>query len=250
MRHMSHMEPDIDWDELCPTTQWYLNGSENRSTGQTPHKLLYGMELRQPWSLLQATQSQDFSSRYDAEQSLRLAAFMMKEQYDRGHQHISFEVGDYVYIRLFKGYNIAANAGLPKKIAQQYAGPFRVLARVGRLAYRLDLPASWNIHPVLSVAMLEPAPKISDPFNRDRNNAQPTHDERFPEDADRFNVERIMAKRVRRIGRARHEYTEYLVRWEGFDGSHDEWIRQEELDGAAEMIQQFEDRQRREDEAL
>ncbi len=45
-------------------------------------------------------------------------------------------------------------------------GPFKVLKKVGRLAYRLDFPSHWQIHPVVSVAHLELVPKGSDPINR------------------------------------------------------------------------------------
>ncbi|RSL56311.1 hypothetical protein CEP54_008910 [Fusarium duplospermum] len=36
--------------------------------------------------------------------------------------------------------------------------------RVGRSAYRLNVPTHWRMHPVISVDQLEPAP--SDPFER------------------------------------------------------------------------------------
>ena len=79
--------------------------------------------------------------------------------------------GDNVYIRLHKGYDIPATAVLGPKYSQQYAGPFKILEKVGRLAYRLKLPAHWRIHPVLSVAQLEPClDPAADPFSRPRPN--------------------------------------------------------------------------------
>lgn len=35
-------------------------------------------------------------------------------------------------------------------------------------------------------------------------------------------------------------FTEYLVRWNGFDESHDEWKRLEDLEGAKELVEEFE----------
>ena len=61
-------------------------------------------------------------------------------------------------LRLHKGYNIAAIAGITRKLTQQYIGPFRIVEKIGRLAYRLDVPPNWRIHPVFSMAQLESAP--------------------------------------------------------------------------------------------
>ena len=44
-------------------------------------------------------------------------------------------------------------------------GLFAVLERVRRLAYRLEPSSHWNVHNVVNIAFLEPAPKGADPFN-------------------------------------------------------------------------------------
>lgn len=238
-RHISHMYPDLDWEDLTPSIQWRLNGSPNATTGHSPHRLLFGMDLRQPWALFRQIPHQDFSTRYDAEQALHLASSIMKKAYDSRHIHMYFNVGDSVFVRLLRGYNIAANATVPRKFAQRYAGPFRVLERVGRLAYKLDIPSTWNIHPVISVALLEPAPKDKDPFDRQLDEPGPTFDDRYPEDTDRYDIDRILARRTRPIGRNATLFTEYLVRWQGFNEAHDEWIRKEHLDGAEQLVNDF-----------
>jgi len=43
-----------------------------------------------------------------------------------------------------------------------------VIEFIGRLIYRLDLPAEWNLHPVISIAHLKPAPFEDDPYGRSR----------------------------------------------------------------------------------
>ena len=80
----------------------------------------------------------------------------------------SFKVGYFVLLRLYRGFKVPGISG-NLKIAQQYADPFKVLEKVGRLVYRLELPSSMNgIHPVISVAHLEPAPDpTQDPFQRE-----------------------------------------------------------------------------------
>jgi len=48
-------------------------------------------------------------------------------------------------------------AAVLKKFGGQYAGPFKITERIGRLAYRLELPQNWKINDVISIDHLEPA---------------------------------------------------------------------------------------------
>ena len=49
------------------------------------------------------------------------------------------KVNDIALIWLYKGYSLPY-AKVSKKLGQQYAGLFKVLKRIGRLAYRLEIP--------------------------------------------------------------------------------------------------------------
>lgn len=80
----------------------------------------------------------------------------MKQHYDRHHQSQIFNSSESVYLKLHKGYAIPSFAIVSPKLSQQLAGPFRIVERVGSLAYRLQLPPNWRIHDVISVDHLEP----------------------------------------------------------------------------------------------
>lgn len=163
----------------------------------------------------------------------------MKKRYNQRHKPIHFNVGDYVYLRLWKAYNIPTNKSTTRKLGQAYAGRFRMLERVGRLAYRLDLPSAMKLHNVISVELLEPAPKDV----RDEGNPVLTVDDRFPEQQDRFDVEAILDKRVRAVGRSRKPVTFYLIRWKNAGPEHDEWVHERNAVGAEEKIADFEQQQ-------
>ena len=104
----------------------------------------------------------------DAKDAIALAAMTMKAQYDARHLPKFFKVGDWVSLRLHRGYTLPGLRDRNPKLEQQFAGPFQILERINRLSYRIRLPpALKNAYPVISIAHLEPAPPPNaDPYNR------------------------------------------------------------------------------------
>ena len=153
----------------------------------------------------------------DAKDAIAFAAMRMKAHYDTRHQPRFFNVGDSVNLRLHKGYHIPALVGL-KKIGPQLVGPFKVIERIGRLAYRLQLPDNMRIHPVISIAHLEPSTDPAlDPYYRHRSPPPAVTVEGEIE----YEIDRLVRKR--RVRKGKGWSIQYLIRWKGFGPEHDTW---------------------------
>jgi hypothetical protein len=81
----------------------------------------------------------------------------MKFQADRNRSERSFAVGDWAYLKLqpFVQQSVVTRAN--RKLSFRFYGPFQVLAKVGAVAYKLALPSSSLIHPVIHVSQLKKA---------------------------------------------------------------------------------------------
>lgn len=99
-----------------------------------------------------------YVTRTGATNAIFIAFANFKEHYNRSYQPLFMKVGDWIMLKLHKGYSIPSSVEVTKKLTQQYVGPFLIIERVGCLASKLDIPSDWRIHPVFSVAQLELAP--------------------------------------------------------------------------------------------
>lgn len=80
----------------------------------------------------------------------------LKKQADRNRTERSFELGESVLLKL-QPYAQSSVANRPcAKLAYKYFGPFKIVDKIGKLAYKLDLPVDSRIHPVFHVSQLKP----------------------------------------------------------------------------------------------
>lgn len=91
------------------------------------------------------------------QQQLSRAQQRMKRQADKKRSECSFDIGDRVFLKLQPYVQSSVSRRANHKLSYKFYGPYSILARVGEVAYKLDLPPTSAIHPVVHVSQLRRA---------------------------------------------------------------------------------------------
>ncbi|GKA78748.1 retrotransposable element Tf2 [Tanacetum coccineum] len=78
----------------------------------------------------------------------------MKKYADLKRSEREFDVGMWVYLKLQPYRQLTIRKSVQNKLSAKYYGPFLIVAKVGVVAYKLDLPED-QIHPVFHVSQLK-----------------------------------------------------------------------------------------------
>lgn len=88
-------------------------------------------------------------------QNLTQAQARMKFYADKQRMERSFSVGDLVYLRIKPYKQVSLQQLKYCKLSPKYFGPYKVLEKIGTMAYRLELPPNAKIHNVFHVSVLK-----------------------------------------------------------------------------------------------
>ena len=236
------------WTEVLPAVEFAVNNTPNRTTGYTAFFLNYGYHPLSPAQLLGKTEETNneavnqFTSRLQddfrtALEQLTRAGESMKKFADRRRRDEQiYRPGDFVLLST----RHLRMRNCPAKLQRRFVGPFRVETQISRVAYRLELPAQWRIHPVFHSSLLKLWRESS--WSCPVDGPQP---EIEVDDGPVYRVERMLRWRYVRQGRRR--IREFLVTWEGFPLEEAQWIPETNFRNRQEMETQFkQDRPREE----
>ena len=79
----------------------------------------------------------------------------MKWYADQKRVDWSFNVGDWVYLRLQPYKQASMHHQKLGKLAPRFYDPYQILQKIGQVSYKLDLPAGSLIHPVFHASNLK-----------------------------------------------------------------------------------------------
>ena len=165
---------------------------------------------------------------------LEKASKRMKKWADKKRRPMEFKEGDKVLVKL---YAHGKADGLHWGLKRRYDGPFPIIKRVGKVAYKVELPQGIKIHPVFHVSMLKPYREDLDDPNRGKSTRAPLN-VRAQYDKE---VEYIISHR--KVPQSNQPpTTEFLIKWKGLPESEASWEPIRDLWQFEEQIKAYEEK--------
>ena len=118
------------------------------------------------------------------------------------------------------------------KLTKRYYGPFQILSRISKMAYRLKLPANWHIHNAFHISLLKP-------FKGDPP-GEPIHEEPplFDELEEVLEPEEILQHEDNTL-RSGKIIRRYLVKFKHYTNDDSKWMQVPQLKDVLPLLQDY-----------
>ncbi|WMV58415.1 hypothetical protein MTR67_051800 [Solanum verrucosum] len=152
------------WDDHLPLIEFTYNNNYHSSIHMAPYEALYGCRYRSPVGWFEVGEAALIGPNLvnDAMEKVQLirdrlktAQSRQKSYADVRRRHLEFQIDDWVFLKMspMKG---VMRFGKKGKLSPRYVGPYRILNRVGKLSYELELPAELAaVHHVFHISLLK-----------------------------------------------------------------------------------------------
>lgn len=161
LRCMVHQNLKL-WVRWLALAEYWYNTNYYSGLKATPFEALYG--IRPPMHFItqslpihnedaQELLTQRQAHMQELRDNLVLAQNRMKQYADKQCTKREFLVGDLVYQKLQPFRQKTQDL----KFSTKYYDPYKILERIGNVAYKLELPEGSKIHPIFHVSLLKQA---------------------------------------------------------------------------------------------
>ena len=226
--------PQNDWVEWLALAE-FAHNQKMSATGFSPFMLNYGQQPNicgEYRKQVRNESAKEFAEMMKAtfrlaKESLDHAVADMKKYYDRkARPEKEYKKGDQV---LLEGTNIRSDRP-SKKLDDKRFGPFKILEKVRKSAYKLGLDPKWQgVHPVFHESILHPYTTPSFPSQKTKLPPPPD----IIQGVEEQEINEILTSREQQGN------IKYLVAWKGFPTKENEWIMASKLTHTGDAVKDF-----------